>query len=435
MSEPGFKSTGGIRITRPTGSGVAIPVQSLPPDDVRERQKRELEEAFRMAMEAAWDEQAEVSLASIGRRLVEQAGGHMPLASVPAPAESVPNAPSDMLWSVKEAVEKKKERQRRPVSTTDQSDTAGKESQSMPWGEGFELQSWLESLNLVERIEKAVCHPLKDEDEPGANDPGGDAGAGMDAPINQQEEFKYDYLVSIGAHSSYEPLAKMLNEQKLTDLIAQKIWANAQMLRPQTNEDLEAVGGSTASKFFEDEGRALRFGDVGTFYQGLDGFLGPPNPNIHEAMEDEHVRQPDSQLYFCVPNYKTQTTPKIEFWFVAEPTDERLKNLELKSWPKEPDLQRSEEDREVARKPRPPQHFEAELADRNARLREIGMEKILEEELIAARLCMRAREPNRFAQPTLCPMLPPSCYTLPHGSNRGTRSNHDDRHGPNVHQV
>ena len=375
-----------------------------------------MEEAVRDAIEATFREQSNDPLMSIGRRLLKQAGEHAPAPAVSAPAASA-NAPSDMLWSVKEAVEKKRERQgRRPASTTDLSDTAGKESSS-PWGD-FELQGWLESLNLVEPIESAVCHPLKQyfEAEEGVKNLGADPADGADAATGQQE-CKMDFLVSIGAHSSHEPLARMLHDQKLVDRLALMIWDGARKLRGGSGNggavDLEGHGG-LVTKFFEDgDGRALQFGKLTTFYQGLDGFLGPPNPNLREAMEDEHTRQADSKLEFRVPNYKTQTTPRIEFWFVAEPTDARLAALgrTKEGWPKEPDLQTTPQpslptagheiatDRRAARQALEPRHFEGQLADRNARLREIGMEKILDDELIAARL---------YTGCAPCRSLPPS---------------------------
>jgi hypothetical protein len=46
----------------------------------------------------------------------------------------------------------------------------------------------------------------------------------------------------------------------------------------------------------------MKFGELSTFYEGLDHFLGPPNPNLAEAMENEHCKANDSKLEFRVSN-------------------------------------------------------------------------------------------------------------------------------------
>ena len=79
--------------------------------------------------------------------------------------------------------------------------------------------------------------------------------------------------------------------------------------------------------FFEDGEGSLKFGEISTFYEGLDGFLGPPNPNLREAMENEHCKSADATAIFRVPNYYTHTTSELEYWFVVEPTQEKLEEL------------------------------------------------------------------------------------------------------------
>ena len=86
--------------------------------------------------------------------------------------------------------------------------------------------------------------------------------------------------------------------------------------------------------FFEDGEGSLKFGEISTFYEGLDGFLGPPNPNLREAMENEHCNSnlsKDATAIFRVEakeaNYYTYTTSELEFWFVVDPTDKKLEEL------------------------------------------------------------------------------------------------------------
>ena len=69
------------------------------------------------------------------------------------------------------------------------------------------------------------------------------------------------------------------------------------------------VPSGAASIFFGDGDKALKFGELRTFYEGLDHFLGPPNPNLAEEMENEHCKAPDSELQFRVPNCKRLREP------------------------------------------------------------------------------------------------------------------------------
>ena len=86
--------------------------------------------------------------------------------------------------------------------------------------------------------------------------------------------------------------------------------------------------------FFEDGEGSLKFGEISTFYEGLDGFLGPPNPNLRVAMENEHCNSnlsKDATAIFRVEakeaNYYTYTTSQLEYWFVVDPTDKKLEEL------------------------------------------------------------------------------------------------------------
>lgn len=372
-----------------------------------------IEQALQFAVHTAIREQAEAPLEFIGRQLLEQAEREA--------SSKCTEHDSNMLWAVKQAVEKKKERRCRSPSREGHSVTSETvpESSAHDWGE-FELRSWLESLNLSEAIEKALCSPLEEvfRDESGRSEL--DEGAPASAPMadgagaDDQEEIKKLFLTSLGEHSSHEHIARVLHERKLTDEIAKAIWENARQMS-SSDDDAVPVGDARAtlqSKFFEDD-RALKFGDVATFYHGLDGFLGPPNPNLFESMENEHMRQEDSNKLFKAPNYKTQTTPQIEFWFVADPSDAKLRMLKLNEWPHEP-LASNDEPFKFARQALHPEHFEAELGDRNSRLRDLQMAPLVDEEFIAARLYTgpmysKVRNHGTFLS-TLMPVLLPYLF-------------------------
>ena len=101
-----------------------------------------------------------------------------------------------------------------------------------------------------------------------------------------------------------------------------------------TQRALQAATGS-APRFFEDSDNAMNFGSTDTFYRSLDGFLGPPNPNLDNRVLVEHCKAKDSNQEFRVPNYLTNTTSTKEYWFVAEPTDAKIQELGDQHWPAE----------------------------------------------------------------------------------------------------
>ena len=71
-------------------------------------------------------------------------------------------------------------------------------------------------------------------------------------------------------------------------------------------------------KFMQDGAGLLAYGDLNTFFGGLEAIVGAPLPRVREAMAAEHIQQPDSHLEFTVENYGTTTTSATEWAFVAE---------------------------------------------------------------------------------------------------------------------
>ena len=63
----------------------------------------------------------------------------------------------------------------------------------------------------------------------------------------------------------------------------------------------------------------MTFGQRKDFFKGLDGLIGPPNPNLLEGMRWEHCERKDSQEDFMTSNSKIYTTSLVEFLVVYEP--------------------------------------------------------------------------------------------------------------------
>jgi len=66
---------------------------------------------------------------------------------------------------------------------------------------------------------------------------------------------------------------------------------------------------------FEQEASAftMDFKGLSTFYSGLEGVIGPPQPNLFEGMRREHCKAADSHVEFRVSNYGTCTKSVIEW--------------------------------------------------------------------------------------------------------------------------
>ena len=81
-----------------------------------------------------------------------------------------------------------------------------------------------------------------------------------------------------------------------------------------------STGGELHGKFMQ-EGKAftMKYGDLSTFFAGLEGKIGAPEPQVLSAMEREHTSSADSHDKFTTTNYLLTTTPKEEWTFTVEP--------------------------------------------------------------------------------------------------------------------
>ena len=162
------------------------------------------------------------------------------------------------------------------------------------------------------------------------------------------------------------------------------------------NSARAATSHALSEKFAAEDGAfTYQYASLATFYGGLEALVGPPSPHLDDKMRAEHVEGPDADIKFLTTNYKLETTPRIEFWFVVEPTAARLTELGLEEWPPETmigDRPRTSADDANLRKPTPPSEFEPMRAQKNAELRiahgnDAGAPtELLRQEVIACRL-------------------------------------------------
>ena len=71
-----------------------------------------------------------------------------------------------------------------------------------------------------------------------------------------------------------------------------------------------AVSGHTLNaKFVEDyDASEMAFGQQNEFFKGLEGLIGPPNPDLVKAMRGEHCERTDSREPFTTSNYNIETS-------------------------------------------------------------------------------------------------------------------------------
>jgi hypothetical protein len=137
-------------------------------------------------------------------------------------------------------------------------------------------------------------------------------------------------LVAAGLPTTQEPdpvLAVAKLSAKELAAICRSIASNLEELLRTAARDYKGFGGQmraqapSNSKFAMTAGTfEARFGALDVFFDGLDGRIGLPNPNVIKAMEDEHCCREDSNTDFETTNYGgTRTCPKLEWQFVNSP--------------------------------------------------------------------------------------------------------------------
>ena len=104
-------------------------------------------------------------------------------------------------------------------------------------------------------------------------------------------------------------------------------------------------------------------GGLETFFGGLEGLIGTPNPKLKESMEREHTSSSDSLTEFYASNYGTATTSALEWLFVVDPV-----SRPADVWPADSKLRADESRRNLCRGPRHKDDFEADIERVNALL-------------------------------------------------------------------
>lgn len=171
-------------------------------------------------------------------------------------------------------------------------------------------------------------------------------------------------------------------ESPLVTALAACVW--------QGLADLKGSKAASATELhgkFVQEGGAftLSYGGLKTFYGGLERLVGAPNAKVLPEMHKEHVANADSDEPFRPDNYGIETTSRIEWSFVVEPTAEGvLSRLGIDAWPEEKASTVGSDDRR--REPLSPSAFKDMRMAVDEKLAAGDTEPLDDAEFLAARL-------------------------------------------------
>ena len=216
-------------------------------------------------------------------------------------------------------------------------------------------------------------------------------------------------LVEVGCPNELGALQSLAGRSDLEEELRRRLTSGIDALVECLSSSLKKLATGAAptamqlhDKFLQKGAALLAYGDLNTFFGGLEAMVGAPLPRVREAMAAEHTNQPDSRLEFTADNYGTTTTSATEWAFVAEPEKHDKWPVEAKLVPKlvltlKPDGSKSEplrvrfaifahEQRKRRRAPMSIPKLRWRVAERGVRLLAQGEPALTLEEAFGARL-------------------------------------------------
>ena len=177
-----------------------------------------------------------------------------------------------------------------------------------------------------------------------------------------------------------EDVSRLLPQQTLHKAIIGTVWRGVKVLKEAEAASADELHEKyTTEKFMIDKyGKAftLQLGGLNKFFQGLEGMVGPPNPQVLEGMRRDHCLFGDATTPFDMPNKKAKTTSTIEWRFVANPAG----GVDERGTPFEPYPKKD------SRQALTIEYFRRELKGRNDELAQIGQQPVDDNEFYGARL-------------------------------------------------
>ena len=201
-------------------------------------------------------------------------------------------------------------------------------------------------------------------------------------------------------------LSKMLCTGALLSAVVELVWQKTQQLHGAT----AATNQEAQDKF---KGAIeLSYGGLDKFFGGLGEVVGPPDPNVDDAMDAEHLEGSESKQPFETGNYGVMTTSETEWLFVTSPTAAPPEQLHLDHWPEESPEKLP--DRTKCRSKTSLAELDGALAERNEQLKEDHQPEVILSELKAAKSYTGPVRPRPLPQTCalLCCRPRPSFFLL-----------------------
>ena len=253
-----------------------------------------------------------------------------------------------------------------------------------------ELGSWtlagfVDSLRLSDTIAHALIEGER------ASRAGGWFGD-KDAAAKSDLDFVKGLAANVGrADAGRQALVSVLSKGGSLEKLAEKLMSGIESLAathvPGGTAKIGAWSSSTGglNKFLQDESAIMMsYASLSTFFSGLEGKVGSPDPKVREAMLAEHCQRPDSDATFTAGNYGVNTTSAIEWRFVDAPS-----KPPSGGWPVETRNTHVGEGSDavsIMRATIPRDELHARLTTRNARLSLLGEPELQLVEAVGARL-------------------------------------------------
>ena len=265
---------------------------------------------------------------------------------------------------------------------------------------------------VIDAVAEALLAPL--QRVAAATDATVAAGGAAALPGEMQQQYVSGLAEQLGPpEEGATVLAGWLESAGVVHKLAAKLDKAARLLRAEVEQRAEsdraaatAPGGD--SKF------EMAFGGLETFYGGLEKYVGLPDVPVEKALEGEHTKRCDSFRDFEATNLGITTKSIWEYWFVADPSQEKVKELARHprapmtsgAWPREAKNDTLSGVREPLSADTGPLQYERE--ERNRELLKLNADQLMRTELVAARLYTGVCCAPRAAATPPMP-LPPSC--------------------------
>ena len=172
-------------------------------------------------------------------------------------------------------------------------------------------------------------------------------------------------------------LSEALCTGTLLNAVVELVWRETQKLHGAT----AATNKEAQDKFAG--AIELSYGGLDKFFGGLGEVVGPPDPNVDEAMDAEHLEGSESKQMFETGNYGVMTTSETEWLFVTCPAAAPPEQLHLDRWPEESPEKLP--DRTKCRSKSSLFELDGTLAERNEQLKENHHPEVILSELKAAK--------------------------------------------------